>query len=412
MEKQAYIFITLPDSLHPVICGVIRESPDGFLEFMYAKSYVKNSDAIPLDPIKMPISDTQIFLGKNDYSDIGAIRDAMPDSWGRFLIEKKLQSSKISEIDYMLYSAGERVGALDFSSSKDDQVSDLNSYTYAESLGFLQEAIKNINIDKFDDRFYDILKFGSSMGGARPKTVIEDGNALWLAKFNRKSDSFNYARLEYANMTLAKIAGLDVPEVNLISVNNDDVFLIKRFDREKDLNSQRYYKHHFLSALTVTNRLENDSHLSSYAEIAAAIRQISSFPKQDLLELYRRMVFNILCNNTDDHLRNHGFLRSKSGYRISPAYDIVPSITSSHTKYLTLNVGNFGKVASIENALSSTNSFGIFIDEAKQVILEMLMKIRSWRDVYKKCGVSQTLIELLADKDHGTFGRIAIESVQ
>ena len=207
MEKQAYVFITLPDSICLTVCGIIRESANGFLEFMYAKSYIKNSNAIPLDPIRMPLSDTRIFLGKNNYSEIGAIRDAMPDSWGRFLIEKKVNSSKLSEIDYMLYSVGERVGALDFNIDKNPQIVD--SYTYVESLRSLQEAARNIDIDIDTDsnsnKFYDILKFGSSMGGARPKAVIESENTLWLAKFNRKNDSFNYARLEYANMTLARV---------------------------------------------------------------------------------------------------------------------------------------------------------------------------------------------------------------
>ena len=205
--------------------------------------------------------------------------------------------------------------------------------------------------------------------------------------------------------------------MNLISVNGDDVFLIKRFDREKNIDedidkgtdAKGYYKYHFLSALTVTNRMESDSHLSSYAEIAAAIRQISANPKQDLLELYNRLIFNIFCNNTDDHLRNHGFLRGKSGYRISPAYDIVPSITSSYTKYLTLNIGKLGKVASIENALSYVEKFDISVEEAKQIITKMQTKIQCWRDVYAKCGITSELIELLGNKDHGAFGKITVE---
>jgi serine/threonine-protein kinase HipA len=401
-NSQAYVFITLPATLVPVVCGVVRESTNDFLEFVYAKSYVKNPNAIPIDPIHLPLDDSILYLGKNDYSNIGAIRDAMPDSWGRFLIEKKLRSPKLSEITYMLNSEGERVGALDFSPTIKFENKN-NKFYKKNSLQDLLIAVGSIDDPQFESDFYDVLKFGSSMGGARPKTVIETKNALWLAKFNRKNDGISYARLEYANMTLARAAGLDVPEVEILSVNSEDIFLIKRFDREKDLSSAQYYKRHFLSALTVTGRVESDSHLSSYSEIAASIRQISKQPKKDLLELYRRMVFNILCNNSDDHLKNHGFLHDGNGYRLSPAYDIVPSITKSYTKYLTLIVGRMGKIASLENALSNTESFGISVEEAKTIIREMLEKIKNWSDIFSKCGIDHDLIKLLSDPETGAF---------
>jgi serine/threonine-protein kinase HipA len=209
-------------------------------------------------------------------------------------------------------------------------------------------------------------------------------------------------------MSLAKIAGLDAPEVRILSVNSEDVFLIRRFDRRKDSPSGKYRKHHFLSALTVSGRVESDSHLSSYGEIAAAVRQISARPKKDLLELYKRMVFNILCNNSDDHLKNHGFLHNGSGYGLSPAYDIVPSISGGYTKYLTLIVGNFGKVASLENALSNAEGFGMSQEEARKIICEMAEKIRNWQDVFLQCGVDRNLIKLLSNPETGAFKTLLI----
>lgn len=401
-NSQAYVFITPPNTLDPVVCGVIRESTEGFLEFVYAKSYVKNPVAIPIDPINLPLDDTVLYLGNHDYTNLGAIRDAMPDSWGRFLVEKKLRSTKLSEIDYMLNSEGERVGALDFAPTI--KPFDKNkTFHKRSSIRNLVAAVSNVDNSTFESDFYDVLKFGSSMGGARPKTVIEVHNALWLAKFNRQNDSVNYARLEYANMNLAKIAGLDVPDVTMINVGLEDIFLIKRFDRKKEKESGKYYKYHFLSALTVTGHVESDSHLSSYSEIAAAIRQISTQPKKDLIELYKRMVFNILCNNSDDHLKNHGFLYDNFGYRLSPLYDVVPSITGSYTKYLTLIVGNLGKVASLENALSTVGAFGLSTSEAQAIINKMIKKIKNWQDVFKQTGLSEDLIKTLSDPENGAF---------
>jgi len=404
-EKKAYLFITLPNTFTPVVCGLIKETANDFLEFVYARSYVKNPDAISIDPIHLPLSDSTLYLGKNDYTTIGAIRDAMPDSWGRFLIEKQLNASRLNEIDYMLHSTGEHVGSLDFC----DKVHFLNThlrYLQRYSLNQLAESIYRMDVNNnLESSDFDcVLQFGSSMGGARPKSIIEDNNAIWLAKFNSKNDSINYTRLEYANMLLAKKVGLNVPDIRLESIGPYDVFLIKRFDREKNIDLNQYYKKHFISALTATGRVESDSHMSSYHEIAGAIRQISSNSTEDLIELYKRMIFNVLCNNTDDHLRNHGFLMDHSGkYRLSPAYDIVPSLTSNYTKYLTLNIGKYGKIATIENIVSSASHFGLSRVKAQNIVIEMQNKTLQWVDIYKKCGITLELIEKLGNPETGSF---------
>ncbi|MBN1113974.1 MAG: type II toxin-antitoxin system HipA family toxin [Oligoflexia bacterium] len=399
-KKQAYVFITLPGQSAAVPAGKITLTslaPGAPSEFIYGKKYLENKNAIAFDPVHLPLSEKKYL--SNIPGLFGVIRDASPDSWGRFIIEKRAQNLAISEIDYLLLSSGERAGALTFAENLEYTCPDK---IFGHSIHNLDELINAIaelssgNIP-YKNSMANLMQFGSSMGGARPKIIIEDNNELWLAKFNRSDDKMNFCRIEYANMLLAKKCEINIPEVKLINSNDKDIYMIKRFDRKKNIQQNKYYKTHFISALTLTGRTEIESGKSSYQEIAGIIRQVCAEPAKQLEELFRRMVFNVLCLNADDHLKNHGFLYYKPGYKLSPAYDIVPMPQMSFTKSLSLNIGKFGKTASFKNLLSDSGAFGMEQHRAENIIKELYEATREWKKHYKDCGVSGQDIILVSN---------------
>ncbi len=404
-KLEAFVFIHLPGDLYPIPAGkvtIMGQDRGAPAEFFYGKRYLEWSKAVPLDPLHMPLSDRK-FYTEPGFDMFGVLRDAVPDSWGRFVIEKRAGHINLSEIDYLLASTGDRVGALDFGTDPTSppveakrllaKAGDRPWYNLTEIMQAMEKLEKGEPVDM---RIHELLEFGSSMGGARPKAVVEIDDALWLAKFNRTSDRVNFCRIEYASMKLARICGLNVPEVRIETLAGNDVFLIKRFDRAKDVSVDLYRKKHFLSALTVTNRTEMESGQSSYQEIAQMIRRFCVNPKEQNTELYQRMVFNVLCQNSDDHLRNHGFIYSDSGWVLSPAYDIVPMPQAGHTRYLSLNIGVEGKIATLSNSISSHSAFGLDEHEARAIIEKVRKPARKWEHHYKTAGVSQADINTLS----------------
>jgi len=232
------------------------------------------------------------------------------------------------------------------------------------------------------------------MGGARPKCTVDWNDSLWIAKFSSRNDTVNIPRIEYATITLAGICGIHIPEVEVRKVGSKDVFLIERFDRKKVPSG--WTRSGFVSALSLMQWDESDHLLWDYTEIAAVMRR--HMTPSDIEELYRRMVFNILVRNTDDHPRNHGFLVDEKGMSISPAYDVVPSITRPgvSTEFsLAMSVGEHGKIATIENALSRAAKFGLPIDKAKTITEELVETCRKWRVHFKECGVSEKELDIL-----------------
>ena len=232
---------------------------------------------------------------------------------------------------------------------------------------------------------------GSSLGGARPKATTAMDGKQWIAKFSRSGDHFPICRAEYATMMLASKVGLNVPPVRLKKVMEQDIYLIERFDR---LSSGRIP---FISGLTITGAHETESTRQSYRNLADQLRLFGSKSKEDTRELWKRMVFNILCNNTDDHLRNHGFLWDGKGWRLSPAYDIVPLPEVGTERILALGVGQEGRRATLRNALSDATGFGLTKAEAVAIASAMQKNVKAgWKKLFQKCGLSSVEIERLA----------------
>jgi serine/threonine-protein kinase HipA len=235
---------------------------------------------------------------------------------------------------------------------------------------------------------------GSSLGGARPKaSTVHDGKQ-WIAKFGRANDRHPMCRAEYVAMTLAAQAGLNVPPVRIEKVLGQDIYLIERFDRIPD--GDGYRRLPFISGLTILGAHESESSQQSYRRLAEQLRLFGSAPGKDAQELWQRMVFNILCNNNDDHLRNHGFLWDGKGWRLSPAYDIVPFPQVSLERDLAIGVGANGRRATLQNALSETASFGLPRREALTIAQTMQRTVNAnWEKLCNEAGFTAAEIERL-----------------
>ena len=235
-----------------------------------------------------------------------------------------------------------------------------------------------------------LLLAGTSMGGARPKAVVEDGDGLWVAKFNRPDDRWNHARVERAMLLLARECGVQTAASRLETIGDRDVLLVKRFDREKV--DAGYRRARMLSALTLLRA--DDSHRDrdkwSYVPFAEELRRISSQPKQDAAELFRRMCFNALISNTDDHPRNHGVIASDIDWELSPAYDLTPSMpVSIERRDLALVCGDMGRYAHADNLLSQATRFLLDRAEAESMIDDMERTVLSrWYDIARAEGVT------------------------
>ena len=247
----------------------------------------------------------------------------------------------------------------------------------------------------------DHLDPGTSMGGARPKATIEDEQNLWLGKFPAKDDRFNLQRVEFATLDLARRCGLTVTQARLQAVGDNDVLMLQRLDRQYYDNGtdNGYLRFGLVSGLTVLD--SGDSHLErerwSNPLLADNLRRWSDKPEADCAELFRRMVFNAAVTNNDDHPRNHALLRRQKGWRLSPAYDLVPSpVISQERRDLALTVGDYGRTASIYNLLSLVGRFGLSESEARAEINRMIEVLRNWREIFFACGVSARDVDVIA----------------
>jgi len=238
---------------------------------------------------------------------------------------------------------------------------------------------------------------GTSMGGARPKATIEEAQCLWLGKFPARDDRCNLQRIEYATLDLARRCGLNVTQARLQAVGDGDVLMLQRFDRE--YTEKGYLRFGLVSGLTVLDC--DDSYLNrerwSYPLLADNLRRWSDKPEADCAELFRRMVFNAAVNNNDDHPRNHALLRRPKGWRLSPAYDLVPApVVSLERRDSAMTVGNYGRTASAYNLLSQSGRFGLSAEEARREIDQIVAVARQWRESFFSCGVSAQDVDYVA----------------
>ncbi|QLF94936.1 type II toxin-antitoxin system HipA family toxin [Pseudomonas sp. ABC1] len=346
--------------------GVLAKDASG-LRFAYAQSWLGSPDAFSVDPLNLPLSP-----GEKSASKLwGCFEDATPDNWGRKVLLATHRQAPANELEWLLASRGAGAGCLLFSASRHSVTAPVTvpSFSELEQLLELADEIDRGELPShLDDTLAKLLVYGSSMGGARPKVTVRLGDRQYIAKLSRRDDLFNQPRAEFASLTMAKDAGIPTPGHQLRTVNGRTVLLIERFDRAGE------HRRHYLSAnaLIAPDRMrQGDVEGSvSYLRLAAVIQKISQDAQADWHDLYRRMVFNIAIGNTDDHLKNHGFLhQGRDQYRLAPAFDILPH--PDQTAELSLIVGTQGRAATFENALSLCERFGLSKAQAGQVIEEV-----------------------------------------
>ena len=337
----------------------------------------------------------------------GVFADSCPDRWGRLLMRRReaelarredRKPKKLGESDYLLgvYDKA-RMGALRFKTEKnglflsDDQELATPPWTTLRTLEAASWGFENDESGLETKWLRQLLAPGSSLGGARPKATVKDekGN-LWIAKFPSKHDEYNSGAWEMVVHDLAKMCGLDVPEAKLETFSkNGSTFLVKRFDRDGERRI------HFASAMTLLGKMDGASgdDGSSYLELVSFIKANGAGPKRDLKELWKRIVFNMAVSNTDDHLRNHGFILTKNGWRLSPLYDVNPIPYGDN---LSLNVSMDDNSISLELAMSVAKYFGISKHEAGEMS-EKIIKIvcENWKSLAEKCGLTRSACEYM-----------------
>ena len=343
-----------------------------------------------------------------DKNIFGVFSDAAPDRWGRQLMRRRerlrAEEQKLSKVntlyesDFLLGVFDEtRMGALRFCIEEDGEYlsneKELSTPPF-EHLRTLEEASRQFEKEEniLDGKWLKILFApGSSLGGARPKATVKDvDGSLWIAKFPSKNDEFDIGAWEMTTLELAKLCNLNVPDCRLIKFSKlGSTTLVKRFDRE---GNKRI---HFMSAMSALGKKDGDNASTgiSYLDIAAFICANGVDPKKDLLELWKRIIFNIAVSNTDDHLRNHGFVLTEKGWRLSALYDVNPNLDKDT---LSLNITKDNNALSIDLAIEASEYFGINKKDAIDISNDMLIKIRDkWRIIAEKNNISRSSIEYM-----------------
>ncbi len=403
---ECYVYLTMPDSTEAVTAGRFELTADRngtpLGRFVYGKSYLERADAVELDPVELKLAN-QVYETTALKGVFGALRDAGPDYWGRLVIERHAGKQQLGELDYLLESPDDRAGALGFGLGQKPPAPrrKFNQTIELAKLQEIAEAIikdETLPPDAANDQVAELLLIGTSMGGARPKAVVEDKDGLWIAKFNHPKDKWNNARVEYAMLALGRCCGMATAESKIIEVGGRDVLMVKRFDREK--TNAGYRRARMVSALTLLRAEDTIQSRDkwSYILLAEELRRISADPKRDAAELFRRMCFNALISNTDDHPRNHAVIAKQRDWRLSPAYDVIPAAqVSVERRDLALACGDYGRYANAKNLLSQSTRFLLPQPEAAELIAIMKDQVKqTWRSVARGAGVSERDCEAIS----------------
>ncbi len=405
-DRRCFVYIFLPGEAEPITAGTFAVTAWGGTsrgEFAYAREYLQRRDAVALDPVELRLGE-QVHETTRMQGFFGAIRDAMPDDWGRRVLERRKGLPQLEEFDYLMEGPDDRAGALGFGN-----VSSPPEYRLRfESLGSLerlQEVADAIARDEpvpaasDEERFLSLLQAGTSMGGARPKVTIAHDGALWLAKFGFRDDVYASPRVEHALMNLARSCGLNVAETRLELAGGRDVLLVRRFDREK--SGGGYFRCRMVSAMTVLQAegALTDRDRWSYLLLADEVRRSCAQPERDLVELFARMCFNAAISNLDDHPRNHALLAPARDWHLSPAYDLTisPAI-SAERRLLAMICGLQGRDANRSNLLSAAPRFFLGSDEAGKIFDRVAATVRSgWDEEMNRANVSRETRQKIAE---------------
>jgi serine/threonine-protein kinase HipA len=395
---EAFVWIWLPAETEPVVAGKLT-AEDGHLIFNYGKSYLARENAIAIYVPELPLGAGALPLlpGMGMPS---CIRDASPDAWGRrVLINKKLglrgvngNSAELDELTYLLESGSDRIGALDFQRSPTEYVPRAAVNATLEEL--MQSAERVEQGVPLTPELDQALHHGSSIGGARPKALIEDGTKKYIAKFSSSTDLYSVVKAEYVAMRLAALVGLDVAPVLLTKSSHKYVLLIERFDRIH--TDDGWLRKAMVSALTLFELDEMMARYTSYEEFAEIIRHRFDTATATLKELFCRLVFSILSGNTDDHARNHAAFWNGEILRLTPAYDICPQGRTGNEASQAMLITGENRMSRISACLDTAHHFLLSRQEAIVIVEEQLSCIiEDWEAVCGEADLSETDRSLL-----------------
>ncbi|WP_336778346.1 type II toxin-antitoxin system HipA family toxin [Pantoea sp. USHLN256] len=390
--REAYVWIWLPGETHPVVAGRLETEGDTLL-FNYGRSYLQRENRIPLNPNELPLR-TGIIPPLNGLKIAGCIRDSAPDAWGRRVIINRRMGRKganvdtgmLDELTYLMESGSDRIGALDFQHSATDYIPRAaENVSLPELLESADRVEKGVPLTPELDQ---ALFHGTSIGGARPKALIEADGKKYIAKFSASADIWNVVKGEFLAMRLAYFAGLNVAPVKLVKASGRDVIMIERFDRE--YLSDGWTRKVMLSALTLFELDDMLARYASYETLAEIIRQRFASPNETLLEMYKRLCFNILCGNTDDHARNHAAFWDGNSFSLTPAYDICPQGRAGNEASQAMLISGNNNLSRMTSCLSAAHHFALSRTDAHEQFMMMKTSIEShWRTVCDEAELNQ-----------------------
>lgn len=386
-HTELAVWVWLPGQGAPVLAGELRllDPLEEAYQFHYVSDYVARADAIAFCVKDLPLQAGKVFSIKGGLP--WPLRDSLPDAWGRRLLQHRYPGFPMNDLDRLLLSSHDRIGALHFQLLGDDHAPPLTE-PHA-TLEQLIEITHFVEAGEFLPPSLDIaLNHGTSVGGARPKALIDTEGGKYLAKFSSSTDTFPVVQYEYAMMLLARRVGINVADVELVTVQKKHALLVKRFDR--CLVDGVWSRRFMTSALTLLRLHESEGRYASYLDLAGKMRECCADAEGDLRELFRRLVFNILVGNTDDHAKNHAFFWDGACYVLTPAYDICPYPRAGQEATQAMVLGSEGARSQLVNALSGVAAFGLEDVAAREVIDNTVDEVKSsWGEVCDEAGLTE-----------------------
>lgn len=397
----AFVWIWLPEATQPVVAGRLVQDGERLL-FTYGASYRSRENAISIYEPELPLREG-VIIPISGLSMPSCIRDGSPDAWGRRVIINRLTGKKpaaagppdIGELTYLLQSGSDRIGALDFQVSATEYVPRLAEQPSLDELIEAAELIeKGVPLPPALDQ---ALNHGTSIGGARPKALIDDRTKKFIAKFSASNDTYSVVKAEFIAMKLASACGLNAASVSITRAAHKDVLLIERFDRGPTTDG--WTRRAMVSALTMLGLDEMMARYASYEDLAELIRHRFTAPKDTLKELYGRICFNVLCGNTDDHARNHAAFWDGKMLTLTPAYDICPQNRTGTEATQAMLIKGDGRASTLATCLAAAPDYHLKEAEAAALIEHQITAIaEQWQAVCEEAELSRVDSKLLAGR--------------
>jgi serine/threonine-protein kinase HipA len=396
-DREAYVWIWLPGAVDPVVAGKLEADDAGNVRFNYGRSYLQRINderpAISIYEPELPLREGELPLPAG-LAMPGCIRDAAPDAWGRRVIINKMlgrrgslvDTAELSELTYLLESGSDRIGALDFQRSPTEYIPRSALNVPLEEL--LDSAARVEQGVPLTPELDEALLRGSSIGGARPKALVEDDGKKYVAKFSSSGDLYSVVKAEFIAMRLAEVAGLNVAPVRMVTAANKDVLLVERFDRLKVDDS--WARKSIVSALTLFGLDDMMARYASYETLAEIIRHRFDNPVDTLEELFARLAFNILCGNSDDHARNHAAFWNGSSLSLTPAYDLCPQARNSRQASQAMLIHGGDNSSQLKTCIAAAHNFLLSGEKARALIDAQVEAVESnWSAVCDEAGLSE-----------------------